>query len=268
MDNKLIYSLYYDKYTDIGIEKTLKLIKNYDKNNNIAGIEINSYNLESLKYCAKFCKENNLIFKCHFPLKKMSEKETKDYLDCVNMIAKDLSYKVNIVFHSVNDKKNMEEKIKETKEYIKSIRKYISVSKLNVNPSLENLNYRNGVKRINVGEIYEVLNSFENLNFTFDIGHDLFDNKRVSTLSKVQQERLNNIHIHSILNNEDHHIIEENSPDLEEIEKGVKYLKNIGYTGDIVLEYSVDYLKGNTIEEKIEYYVKSFDFFKKLLENV
>ena len=109
----------------------------------------------------------------------------------------------------------------------------------------------------------------DNLKFTYDIGHDLYDNKIPSVLSSLQKERINNVHIHSVIKNEDHHVIQENSKDLDEIMKAIKQLKDIGYTGPIVLEYAIKYLEGKRTEEKVINFVKSFYFFKnKVLKSV
>ena len=54
---------------------------------------------------------------------------------------------------------------------------------------------------------------------------------------------------------------------MQDIARGV--IKDIGYTGPIVLEYAIKYLEGKRTEEKVINFVKSFYFFKnKVLKSV
>ena len=72
MENKLMLSLYEDEKIGLNMEMVFDIITLYgDKN--IDGIEFNSYNLDRLKKCAKMCRKNNFLFRCHFPLKKLNE---------------------------------------------------------------------------------------------------------------------------------------------------------------------------------------------------
>ncbi len=261
MENKLIFSLYEKAIENTPIETVFDIINLYgDKC--INGIEINSKNMSSLKKCALLCKKNKMLFRCHFPLEKMTEIDTIKYLNFINELSKELRYKINIVFHSKSTEDTFDEMIKDTKFYIDNIVNYVQKYKLNLNISLENLNFRNGTSRINVSKIDEILKSNNNLYFTYDIGHDLFDNKVCSKLSNIQIERLNNVHIHSVEKNEDHHIINNNSYCLNELKKALTELNKVKYNGPIVLEYSLDHINAKNIEEKIIEVVKSFKFFK------
>lgn len=261
MENKLMLSLYEDEKIGLNIEMAFDIITLYG-NGNIDGVEFNSYNSESLRKCAKLCRKNKMLFRCHFPLKRLNESETKKYLNCLNDISKELRYKINVVFHSEIEQETMDEKIEATKIYMNNILKFIQKYDLGVTISLENLNYKRTIQRINVNRIDSVLSEFDNLNFTYDIGHDIYDNKKPTTLSKLQAERINNVHIHSVIKREDHHMIEENSKDFNEIRQAMNNLKDINYTNPIVLEYAIAYLPGNRIEEKIINLVKSFAKFR------
>ena len=86
-----------------------------------------------------------------------------------------------------------------------------------------------------------------------------------SNLSSLQISKINNVHIHSVLNDEDHHLINNKSNDLNEIVLALGKLRKAEYKGPIVLEYAIDYIEGNKIEEKIINYTKSFEYFKKEL---
>lgn len=264
MDNKLIYSLCDREKFGLKIETIVDIINLYG-NKCVDGIEINTLDLNNLKLCAKLCKKNNLLFRCHFPSEKMEEKQIIRYLNCINEISKELRYKINVVFHSLSYEDTIDEMISDTKIYINKIISYIEKYKLNITFTLENLNYLNGIKRINLSRIDELLELNENVYLTYDIGHDTYDNKRVSKLTDIQKMRIRNAHIHSVVNNEDHHSITDTSNDLNLIKEAIYELKNISYKEPIVLEYALDYMEGKNYEEKAISLVKSFKFFKEKL---
>lgn len=261
MENKLILSLYEKKLNGLDINTVFDIINLYG-NKNIDGIEINTDNLDSLKKCSKLCKKNKLKFMCHTPLKVMSESEVIKYLNCLNDISRELRYNINVVFHSLNNNKDFKENIEETILFMKKILTYVKKYNLNVTISLENLNKKNDIRRININVIDSILNRFEDIRFTYDIGHDLYDNKKISNLSTLQKIKLNNVHIHSVINSKDHNIINEKSYDIDKIKESLENLKKINYKGPIVLEYAIDNIPGERIEEKIINLVKSFNFFK------
>lgn len=267
MDNKLIFSLYEKAIGNLELETVFDIINLYG-NKCIGGIEINTKNLEYLEKCAMLCKKNKMLFRCHFPLEAMSENETKKYLNAVDNLSKRLRYKINIVFHSLSYQDTIEEMLDDTKEYIEKILGFVEKYKLNVYISIENLNFKNNIKRINVSKIDEILKKEKNLYFTYDIGHDIFDNKKPSNLTKLQISKINNVHIHSVDNGEDHHMIVKDTKVLFELNTALNNLKKINYNGPIVLEYSIKYLNGKKMEEKIIDFVKSFKFFKDFLLNI
>lgn len=268
MENKVILSIYEKALEGMNIETVFDIVNLYG-NKEIDGIELNSSNLETVKKCATLCKKNGLVFRCHFPLIKLTESEIIKYLNSVSNVAKELRYDINIVVHTLVDEDNMKENIIESQMYFEKILEYVQKYKLHVIISAENLSSIGGVKRINVKKIDEILKINDNLKFTYDIGHDLYDNKTPSVLSSLQKERINNVHLHSVTKNEDHHVIQENSNDLDKIIEAIKQLKDIGYTGPIVLEYAIKYLEGKRTEEKMINFVKSFNFFKnKVLKNI
>lgn len=262
MNNKLFFSLYEKAIGNVPIETVFDIINLYgDKC--IDGIEINSRNMPLLKKCALLCKKNRFLFRCHFPLEEISENDTVKYLNFINELSKELRYKINIVFHSkFSQDEILDDMINETNLYINNILNYVKKYKLNLYISLENLNYRNGVKRINISKIDNILKDNENLYFTYDIGHDLYDNKICTKLSSLQISKLNNVHIHSVEKNEDHHIITKNSQNLDKLKEVLNDLESIKYSGPIVLEYSLEHINAKSAEEKIIEIVKSFKFFK------
>lgn len=264
MDNKLIYSLCDREKFGLKIENIIDIINLYG-NKYVDGIEINTLNLDNLKLCAKLCKKNNLLFRCHFPSEKMEDIQIIKYLNCINEISKELRYRINVVFHSLSYEDTIDEMVADTKIYISKIIAYIEKYKLNITFTLENLNYLNGVKRINLSRIDELLELNEKVYFTYDIGHDTYDNKKLSKLSNLQKARIRNVHIHSVINNEDHHSITSISNDLDLIKEAILELKTIDYQEPIVLEYALDYMEGKNYEQKAISIVKAFKFFKEEL---
>ena len=118
------------------IEQVLEKIEKYDKTHKIAGIE---------------------------------------YLSNVGKLAKILNKKINIVFHSKEDD-NLKIAKLNTINLLNTIFNYIKENNLNISISLENLNYHHNHDRINVDKIDSILSEFDDVNFTYDIGHDIFDN--------------------------------------------------------------------------------------------
>ncbi len=249
---------------ELNISEITNIIDKYNPNKIINGIEISTSNSYELNKIAEYTKIKGMDFQCHLPnLENM--KDIKEYLDNINEISKTINKKITIVIHSISNEE-INQSIKLTKEYVLEILNYIKNNNYNINISLENLNVFQGVKRINNQEIDNILTDINEISFTYDVGHDLYDNKKISELSKIQTNKLNNIHIHDIKNIQDHHEITINSNYLSELKKSINNLKNINYQNNIVLEYIIDYLEGDNTSEKFEYYIKSFNTIFKILE--
>lgn len=267
MNNKLIMALSEKRMENLysDLDMIFDVINLYGKGN-VAGVEIGAFSFDVLKKCANLAKKNKMLFRCHYPYNIFKEAEVRKYLNCIDEIAKTLRYKVNVVFHSDIEGDTMEEKIEATIENMSKITKYINKYNLDVTVSLENLNYRHEVKRINMDKIDNVLSECEDIYFTYDVGHDFFDNKKVSELSQLQKERINNVHIHSVVENKDHNPIKKTTKELEELRKAVNNLKELDYQGPIVLEYGTNFLDGERIEEVIINFVKLFIEFNEMFE--
>lgn len=263
---KLIISIGKKIAENFSCNELINLIKNYDTDLNISGVEIMSNNFKYINELAKKCKENNLIFQCHAP-KITNIEEISEYLEELDKICRSNNIRINVVFHSI-EVETIDNSIIETNTYIEKILNCVKTNEYNLDISLENLNYHNAVKRININRIDEILKKYSDLKFTYDMGHDLFDNKKIDKLSSLQSNRLNNVHIHCYIENQDHHPIKNSSEDLEKISKGIKYLKEMNYQKGIVLEYGIDFMDGIDINEKFIDYINSFKFMRYLCNNV
>lgn len=244
-------------------EKIFELINKYDENKYVSGIELMTKDYNYLFCFANKCKEKKLIFQCHAPVFE-NYIEMSEYLTNIDEISRKLECEINIVFHSV-EMKNVVDSISSTNKFIEEIIKIKEKNNLKIKISLENLNFLNNTKRINVDDIDIILDINPQINYTYDMGHDIFDNYNVSKMSELQKERLNNVHIHYYIDKEDHYPITKEKTDLEIIEKGFNILREAKYNGNVVLEYGIDFMKGNTYEEKLIDYIKSFKIIYNLI---
>lgn len=169
------------------------------------------------------------------------------------------------MFHSKEDD-NLEIAKLNTINLLNTIFNYIKENNLNISISLENLNYHHNHDRINVDKIDSILSEFDDVNFTYDIGHDIFDNHNYTKLSKLQLKKLNNIHIHNVCNNKDHCEITPTCDYITQLRDSVKYLKSINYEKSIVLETGFNNYHGNNYEEKLINYIKSFEKIEDILK--
>ena len=265
---KYLMSIAWRTLPYIGIEEIIEEIEMSENKEYVAGIEIATTNYEEMEKTLKYIMDNNLIFRCHCPKIGNQEVLTK-YLDDLHTLAKIYGKKIDVVFHSL-EFDDLEKSIEDTKEYIKNILEYIRKNNYEITISLENLNYHHNRKRININlidKVFENLKQYPELNFTYDIGHDIYDTQKPTKLSNIQKEKLNNIHIHNIKNNEDHHIICKNCETIKELRETIKYLKEIGYKGPIVLEEGIDRYEGKNMRECVRNYIKSFKEKKEILED-
>ena len=250
--------------TEISSIKGIEKIEKYDKTHKIAGIEIASKDFETMKKAVEFSIKHNYIFQCHAP-KISTNEELLEYLSNVGKLAKILNKKINIVFHSKEDD-NLKIAKLNTINLLNTIFNYIKENNLNISISLENLNYHHNHDRINVDKIDSILSEFDDVNFTYDIGHDIFDNHNYTKLSKLQLKKLNNIHIHNVCNNKDHCEITPTCDYITQLRDSVKYLKSINYEKSIVLETGFNNYPGNNYEEKLINYIKSFEKIEDILK--
>ena len=223
--------------------------------NKIDGFEIYLRNKAEYYYIdelAKLCKKEKLYLQVHG---NIEENNFEEFLDEMNKISKILCYPINIVFHS-KISLNVNKSIKTTIDNFEKIFEYINRKKLNVVISIENLNSFGKIKRLNKKEILPILEHFENLKFTYDIGHELIEKGNITDLDKICIDRLINTHIHTYKGKLDHHFIYNDDKNIYEINKAFNYLKEIKYDGSYVFEYDLYKSKGKNDIEKIEYFIK------------
>ncbi len=244
----------------------IQQLKQHDKEKQISGFEISmNYNdslhqkfINELVVC---CKKDNYYLQFHGNSSLDLNLQYK-YLNYINKISKKLEHRVNLVLHPI-ESNSLISSLKETNIYFSSILNYIYEEQLNINVSIENLTSRNQ-RTLSKEVLLPILANNYDLNFTYDLGHEIFEYGNITDLNKLLINRLTNIHIHTFNHNFDHLPISKNSKNKEKWVKALLYLKNINYTGPIVLEYEL-YKLGDTYEEQLENYIKSTFFIKDYL---
>lgn len=244
-------------------QKLIEIINKYNKNRLIQGFEIAVSKQEEQKYLLEFAKKlkkYNYILNLHAPTLENIEQYQK-YLDYTVEISKITTQKTNIVFHPINAKNILKSK-EQTNKYVKELLKYIEQKNYekNIELSIENLNDIKEEKRLKKEDITDILNQNQELKFTYDIGHELVDGQIPQIEQEILKEKINNIHIHTHIEKKDHYPLIKNKKDKEVtiqiIEKIKKHNENI----NVVMEYALDYIEGNTFEEKIKNYINEANY--------
>ncbi|MDD2376684.1 MAG: TIM barrel protein [Clostridia bacterium] len=248
-------------------KQLMNTITSLDVNKVIKGIEIyiDMTNEEEKEYClslSRIMKNNNWIIQLHSADMQNIEKETIErYLQYYNQIALIYGEKIKLTLHPATEGSRYESIIK-TIETVKHINKYIERNKLDIELLIENLNEHNGMLRCNIYQVYEMVDSLKTNGVTFDMGHYVYDySNDYTNLDNEHADKIRNIHIHDIDNNrDDHHPFYYNNVKIQEI---VKYINEINYKENIVLEYGLEYLEGETFEDKITEYIKQIEYVKR-----
>lgn len=242
------------KFMDITPKRLVELINSYDL---VKGIEINvnldnSYELKYLEDLVFELNRNNLILQVHANIEDDIDKQLK-YIKKLEEYSDYLGYPIILTFHTFyNEDSNIS--IDKTIDYISNI----NSDKVII--CLENLNDIPGYKRIGKDEIKSTILNNEKIFFTYDIGHELYDNGNLINLDEYIFEEIRNVHIHSNYKGEDHMPIYKNDIHWNELMKSLEYLIYKNYKYNIVYEYNLYACKGNTLEDKINDYLNSISY--------
>lgn len=244
----------------------IELIKKLDIKKDVKGAEIyiEMKNEEERKYCTELVKEMkkyNWILQIHSAsIYDLTKEEIIDYLEYYNSLALIYNKKIKLTIHPAEEK-CLDLSIEKTIEGMNFVSKYINENDLKLEILLENLNELNKKKRCNIYKTYEALEKLKKIGNTFDVGHFVYDySNDYKELIKEHMEKTKNVHIHDISDDRvDHYPFYYNNVKLSKI---VKYLELINYKGNVVLEYGLEYLKGNKFEDKIDEYIKQIELVK------
>ncbi|MDF2865361.1 MAG: Xylose isomerase-like barrel [Clostridia bacterium] len=255
-----INSKMFSQYDSLNL---MNVITNLDVNNSVKGIEIyiDMINEEEKEYClslAKVIKDKNLIMQVHsVDMNNLKENSILEYLEYYNKLSLIYGKQVKLTVHSLEEN-TLEESIKKSIKILKSMMDKISENNFNLEVLLENLNEHREVVRCNIYEVYKIIDSVELDGITLDMGHYVYDNSNdYSNLDNKYTNKIKNIHLHDISGKEDHHPFYYNSVKIKE---AMDYLKKIGYNENVVLEFGLEYLKGETFKDKIDEYIKQIEY--------
>lgn len=186
----------------------------------------------------------------------MKIEEYYQYLDYIASVTNQFDYSVKIVFHP-KEKDTLEESNLETNLLFSKLLEYIEKNNLNIMISVENL--RN---HLNKQFLVPILSNIPELKFTYDIGHELGMYGDVTNLPDLLIARMDNVHLHSFSERQDHIKLYQKDPNKLKWIKSLIYLKAINYRNGIVLEYDLYDMYGDTLQDKIKYYAESCDYIK------
>lgn len=256
-----------NKFFEKNSFELIDYIESKDERKIIDGFELfinieNEYEKNYLFSFATICKNKNYIFQFHGD-SSLSIENQKLYLDKIDELSKIIDKKINIVLHPITSV-TFEEELKKTNEYFSIILNYIYMNNYNLSVSIENLNSTAKFFRLSKDYLTPILYNNMDLNFTYNVGHELIEYGKTTDLTEILKNRLINVHIHTFLNTMDHMFINDENINKEKWVKALNYLKLIKYDNTLVLEYSIDYM-GNNLDEKLDNYLKCANFIEEYL---
>lgn len=240
-----------------------------DPENRLKGIEVNAdlddpVEVERLYAYGHLLKARHKKLQIHSPhgfSRLYNETSVLDkYLSIYADLAKKLQTCLSITIHPVES----DQKEKARFHTLKLITRLISICELqgyDLTFTLENLNMSR--HRLDTEGIQPLVEG-SNVNFCWDIGHEVFEDQCTYSLDDSLFNKLNNIHIHDI-NQTDHHPFIHGKTDYV---RAVSYLATKGYKGSVVVEINTDYLAGDTWGQKYTDYMRQLytvsDIYKSL----
>lgn len=237
------------------------LVKKIENIKEISGFEIfidinKKIEKDYLSRMAYLCKEKNLILQIHSSI--TIDEEINEHLDFYNEISKIYDKPINIVNHPFKSDSIYIAQEK-TNILFSKILNYIYEKQYRLNYSIENLNSEQGDMRLSKKYLIPILSNNQDLYFTYDIGHEIMEYGEIVDLREIFIDRLINIHLHTFDYLNEHKPITKNDVYKSKWVKAINYLKQIGYNGNIVLEYDVNLL-GTNFDEKINNYIEAAKF--------
>ena len=197
-------------------------------------------------------KDNNLIFQVHGEIKYDLDKQSR-YIKLLEEYSNYLGYPIALTLHPIYNK-DKDKSINDTLNYISN---FINNDKVII--CLENLNNRENKIRLHLNDIVNL-----GIPITYDMGHELIDSGKIP---ECPIKKIRNVHIHTNRDGLDHIPIYKDDKYLDEIIKGLRFLKDNNYKYSVVYEYGIEYCVGNTLDEKVINYLNSIDYVTSLIED-
>ncbi len=252
------------KFFEVSMKGVFDLIDKKDEMHVISGIELyidsltdQDQNMAIL--IARKLKERNLKLQMHATALTKDVLSHYEYLKLYHKLSQIMEEKISVVYHSIESDDISQSKYL-TSIILKRLKMHIEDREYNINITLENLDDINGVKRLKLNDVYDIVNKVKGVNITYDIGHEVLENACAYTIDKKYKSKIKNIHLHDITKDGlPHAPFHTKSTDLKKVSE---MLKEIKYKGNIVVEISLDYLRGNTYYEKLDEYLKEVEKIK------
>ncbi len=265
---QLLLALNY-KFIEKEPNQLIRLLELYDPQRKIKGFEMmpDYTDEKSMAYfdqLATLCKEKGYHLQVHSTKRSYIE-EQKHFLDLMEKYALMLGYTINIVFHPVSDE-NDTIALEKTNELMGELLIYCYQKNYHLTLSLENLEHRTTIVRLDKDEIIPIFYNNIDLKYTYDLGHEFKDYGQITDVDHLLLERLNNVHLFRNDRTVNHLPLTDHDPDKEQWVKALLYLKQSGYHGSVVLEYDFYQMKGNTFEEKFKDYIEHALFVQDYLD--
>ena len=199
--------------------------------------------------------KNNFCLQIHADSKLSLEDQIK-YMNKLSAYSDLLGYPIVVTIHSAYDP-DKELSLKKTVEYLGELVKNIDNNKIVI--ALENLDDSKDKDRLEREYITSTILNNDNVYFTYDIGHELFEYGDLTNLNKYLIEEIRNIHLHTYNFKKNHQPIYENDPHWNEMMKALIFLINSNYSGNITYEYDLYDCRGESISDKINDFLESID---------
>lgn len=217
----------------------------------ISGCEIyiDFCDLEGKTYLSNLLRENiapHWKFQFHAPDLDTLNNNYLNLLEYYDELSQILGYRIRVNFHPIASNISISDNISKTKDELCKILNIIEKRKFNIDILIENLDKTLGNQRCNLHELDEIID-MKNVGLTWDIGHEVKDNNCDYLLGEKFVTKLENIHLHDILDT-DHHPFYYGKTDLK---KCFKYLNEIGFNGTVVSEIALDFYKCSNFQESV-----------------
>lgn len=260
------------KFMSFSPNELVNIIKT--KSKSIEGVElyVNIHKRRELDYLielVKVCKLHNLYFQVHGDSTLDIDEQVR-YLKLLENVSDILGYKINVVLHPIV-LESFDDSVRETINYFDNVKEKVDVNKLIL--SLENLNDFQYIDRLGINDVIPIAFRDDDIFLTYDLGHDIADNFKLTPLEDKVFYKLSNIHVHSVDDNYfgggyDHKPIFAGDEYLIIILRYLRYLKSKEYDKSIVFEYDINACKGNNVEERLISYIKSIDYVMYIMKNL
>jgi sugar phosphate isomerase/epimerase len=248
----------------------VRILEKIDPDYIIDGFEINGnpndeYDYHYMATLCKLFKMYNRLIQFHAPFNFQQHYDDLDYLNeslsIYEEFAAILNYPITLVIHTV-DSFDTEIAISRTHRFLENLTILKKINNYNIVFSIENLNNTSDHKRLNTSMLYELLERHPHINFCWDIGHEVSENNCNYYLNNTMRHSINNVHIHDI-HHKDHYPFDYGKTDYE---RALSYLNTIQYTGSVVTEINICYLRGETLLEKFRVYTLNIKRLKDYYE--